>query len=101
VGHRGHDTIGDFTPDKIKLDYAAFTANDANSFNAWVAAGHATTANGSDVLIDLNLNGVDTILLKNVTLANLHANLATSSSTLRWLISIGLKDSIRRRFQNT
>jgi Ca2+-binding RTX toxin-like protein len=75
-GGTGHDTIGDFMPgqDHIKLDYAAFTANDANSFNAWVTAGHATTSNGSDVLIDLNLNGVDTILLKNVTLTNLHAS---------------------------
>jgi Ca2+-binding RTX toxin-like protein len=78
-GGIGHDTIGDFMPgqDQIQLDYAAFTANDPNSFSTWLTS-HATVANGSDVLIDLNANGnspgVDTILLKNIALASLHAS---------------------------
>jgi Ca2+-binding RTX toxin-like protein len=74
----GHDIISDFLPaqDTINLDYNAFTATGPNSFNNWLA-GHATIQ-GSDVLIDLNPDGhsagADTILLKNITLASLHAN---------------------------
>jgi VCBS repeat-containing protein len=73
----GHDTIADFMPgqDKISLDYHAFDANYPNDFSNWLTT-HATVS-GSDVLIDLNVNGnsagVDTILLKSVALANLHA----------------------------
>jgi len=80
AGGIGHDTIGDFMSgqDHIKLDYAAFTAGDANSFSAWLAS-HVTTVNGgSDLLIDLNPNGQnpgqDTILLKNASIAGLHVN---------------------------
>jgi Ca2+-binding RTX toxin-like protein len=79
LGGIGHDTIGDFNPgqDHIQLDYAAFSSNDPNGFNTWLSS-HATTVNGSDVLIDLNVDGshanVDTILLKNVALASLQAN---------------------------
>jgi fibronectin-binding autotransporter adhesin len=79
LGGIGHDTIGDFNPgqDHIQLDYAAFSSNDPNGFNTWLSS-HATTVNGSDVLIDLNVDGshpnVDTILLKNVALAGLQAN---------------------------
>jgi Ca2+-binding RTX toxin-like protein len=76
-GGSGHDTIADFMPgqDKISLDYHAFDANYPNDFSNWLTS-HATVS-GSDVLIDLNVNGnsagVDTILLKSVALANLHA----------------------------
>jgi hypothetical protein len=76
----GHDTVYNFTPgqDDIKLNYNGATApfTDQNSFNTWLAS-HATTS-GSDLLIDLNPDnlhpGQDTILLKNVTAAALHAN---------------------------
>jgi VCBS repeat-containing protein len=74
----GHDTVINFTPgqDHINLDYVAFTPGDINSFNSWLTS-HSTVS-GNDLLIDLNVNGQDlhhdTILLKNVTLAGLHAN---------------------------
>jgi VCBS repeat-containing protein len=73
----GHDTITDFTSgqDKIRLNYHAFDAAGPNDFSSWLAT-HATDSN-NDVLIDLNVDGlhpgVDTILLKNVASANLHA----------------------------
>ena len=75
----GHDTIGDFTPgsDKIELDYPAFNPSGPNDFSHWIAT-HATQQGNGDLLIDLNVDGfepnVDTILLKNVTLASLHSN---------------------------
>jgi hypothetical protein len=78
AGSTGHDTVINFTPgqDHIDLDYAPFIAGNENSFSAWLAS-HATTS-GSDLLIDLNMDGLnqhhDTILLKNVTAAALHAN---------------------------
>jgi VCBS repeat-containing protein len=62
----GHDTVADFTPgqDQISLDYHAFDAAGPNDFSSWLRT-HATTS-GSDVLIDLNVDGqhpgVDTIL---------------------------------------
>ena len=75
----GHDTILDFNrqgQDHIRLGYEAFAPNGPNDFAHWLAS-HATAVNG-DVLIDLNVDGQhlnqDTILLKNVALANLHAN---------------------------
>lgn len=77
-GNTGHDVIADFVPgqDKISLDYAAFTATGANDFSHWLAS-HAVAA-GNDVFIDLNPGGShpnqDTILLKNLTMANLHAS---------------------------
>jgi hypothetical protein len=59
--------------DKISLDYQAFDPNVPNDFANWLAT-HATV---SDVLIDLNVDGLhpgfDTILLKNIATANLHA----------------------------
>jgi Ca2+-binding RTX toxin-like protein len=74
-GTVGHDTIGDFVSgqDHIQLDYAAFNASDASNFSAWLGL-HVTPVNGGDLLIDLNLNGQDTILLKNASAAGLHAN---------------------------
>ena len=75
-GGIGHDTISDFASgqDHIKLDYLAFTPGDANSFSTWFS-GHVTTVNsGSDLLIDLDLNGANTILLKNASVAGLHAS---------------------------
>ncbi|WP_027580083.1 nidogen-like domain-containing protein [Bradyrhizobium sp. Ai1a-2] len=72
----GHDTIGDFTPgqDKIELDYAAFDPTSQESSNAWLQD-HVTAApNGHDLQIDLDGNDHNTILLKNVTLGQLHAN---------------------------
>ena len=75
----GHDTVADFTPgqDHISLDYAAFDASQPNGFSNWLTS-HAAPANSDhDVLIDLNVDGLhpgaDTILLKNVALASLHA----------------------------
>ena len=76
-GGTGQDTIGDFMSgqDHIQLNnYAAFDPSSASSFNTWFAS-HVTTPVGSgDLLIDLNLNGQDTILLKNASLGGLHAN---------------------------
>jgi Ca2+-binding RTX toxin-like protein len=76
AGNIGHDTIGDFTPgqDKIELDYAAFDPNSQESFNAWFQDHVVAAPNGNDVQIDLDGNDHNTILLKNVTLAHLHAN---------------------------
>jgi Ca2+-binding RTX toxin-like protein len=79
-GGTGQDTIGDFMSgqDHIQLDYAAFDPSSASSFNAWFGS-HVTIVNsGSDILIDLNHNGIpagqDTILLKNASFGGLHAN---------------------------
>jgi VCBS repeat-containing protein len=79
-GGSGHDTIADFTPgqDKISLDYLAFDSSDPYDFSSWLRTHTtATGVNGSDVLIDLNVDGqhpgVETILLKNVVSANLQA----------------------------
>jgi VCBS repeat-containing protein len=76
AGGIGHDTIGDFAPgqDKIELDYAAFDPNSQESFNAWLHDHVATAPNGHDVQIGLDGNDHNTILLKSVTLAQLHAN---------------------------
>jgi Ca2+-binding RTX toxin-like protein len=79
-GGIGHDTIGDFMSgqDHIQLDYAAFDPSSASSFNTWFGS-HVTIVNsGSDILIDLNPNGLqagqETILLKNASFGGLHAN---------------------------
>jgi VCBS repeat-containing protein len=76
AGGIGHDTIGDFAPgqDKIELDYAAFAPSGQNDFSHWLESHAATVNSGNDVRIDLDGNGHDTILLKNVALASLHAN---------------------------
>ena len=76
AGGIGHDTIGDFTSgqDKIELDYTAFDPNSQESFNAWFQDHVSAVPNSSDALIDLDGNEHNTILLKSVTLASLHAN---------------------------
>ena len=81
----GHDTVNDFTPgqDMIILDYHAFNSLQPNDFIHWLAS-HGSTANGHDMLIDLNVDGphpgVDTILLKNVIS---HACTPATSSFIR------------------
>nr|WP_249792339.1 nidogen-like domain-containing protein [Bradyrhizobium sp. BRP22] len=74
AGGIGYDTISDFVAgqDRIELDYVAFGPNGQNDFDHWLES-HATVENGN-VLIDLDGNGHNTILLKNVALASLHAN---------------------------
>jgi hypothetical protein len=73
-----HETLNDFQlgQSKIGLDFVAFDRNDADSFNSWLSS-HAVSS-GKDLLIDLDPHGQhpnqDTILLKNVASANLHAN---------------------------
>ncbi|WP_280705032.1 VCBS domain-containing protein [Bradyrhizobium sp. BR13661] len=76
VGGIGHDTIGDFVSgqDHLRLDVAAFDVNDPGSFNAWYGAHVAAVNSGSDLLIDLNHDGKDTILLKNASVGGLHAH---------------------------
>ncbi|QWG18005.1 FecR domain-containing protein [Bradyrhizobium sediminis] len=75
LGGIGNDTIGDFMSgqDHIQLDYAAFDSSGSNDFSAWVAAGHVII-DGNDVLIDLHLNGQNTIRLQNASFGGLHAN---------------------------
>ncbi|WP_212333476.1 hypothetical protein [Bradyrhizobium manausense] len=77
-GGIGNDVITDFATgqDHIQLDYAAFDPSSAPSFAAWLSS-HGSTVNGTDTLIDLDPSanpGKDTILLKAVALANLHAS---------------------------
>jgi hypothetical protein len=60
---------------KISLDYHAFNSSGPNDFTNWLNS--HVNIQGSGVLIDLNVDGlhpgVDTILLKNVAIASLHA----------------------------
>ncbi|MDN4983836.1 Ig-like domain-containing protein [Bradyrhizobium sp. WYCCWR 13022] len=77
-GGIGNDVITDFVAgqDHIQLDYAAFDPNNASTFSAWLSS-HASTVNGTDTLIDLDPvsnPGKDTILLKTVAQASLHAS---------------------------
>ncbi|UVO39384.1 cadherin-like domain-containing protein [Bradyrhizobium arachidis] len=77
-GGIGNDVITDFVAgqDHIQLDYAAFDPNDASTFSTWLSS-HASTVNGTDTLIDLDPManpGKDTILLKTVAQASLHAS---------------------------
>jgi Ca2+-binding RTX toxin-like protein len=79
VGGIGHDTVGDFSPgeDHILLDYAAFDASGPNDFSHWIASHATSQSSGQDTLIDfdpLGDPGQQTILLKNVAIANLHAS---------------------------
>jgi hypothetical protein len=65
-----HDIIRDFTPDQDRIDLQAFSEVDSDNIATWLSA-HAAAA-GADTLITLEAN--DTITLKGVALANLHAS---------------------------
>ena len=70
----GHDTINDFATgsDKISLSFSSpFTPGSEASFQAWATAGHVAQQ-GTDTLI--TFDAADTILLKNITSAALHAS---------------------------
>jgi len=71
----GHDTITDYTSgqDHIALNSTApFTLNDENSFQSWATSSGHVVQQGSDTLITFDT--ADTILLKDVNAANLHAS---------------------------
>ena len=71
----GHDIITDFTPgqDRIDLlDDLPFTSGDAASFNAWISNDDAVEQLASGTLIHLDAG--DSILLSNVSRANLQIN---------------------------
>jgi Ca2+-binding RTX toxin-like protein len=69
----GHGTINDFTTgqDHIQLNLAV-PFSDETSFQNWAASHVAAQSAGADTLITFDAN--DTILLKNVNIANLHAS---------------------------
>jgi Ca2+-binding RTX toxin-like protein len=71
----GHDTIADFTPgqDRIELDFDPLSGGEGNpgTFEMWLGS-HAQ-ASGNDTLITLDVLHNNTILLKNVNVANVHA----------------------------
>jgi len=73
----GHDVITNFAPGTDKIDLRFYSGTpDAGALATWLQQ-HATSANnGADTLLDLDQNqtGADTVLLKNVALANLHAS---------------------------
>jgi VCBS repeat-containing protein len=67
------DTITDFTPGEDRIDLRLFSeVVDSQNINGWLSA-HAvqSSTNPADVLITL---GNDTLTLKNVAVANLHAS---------------------------
>ncbi|WP_424631381.1 VCBS domain-containing protein [Bradyrhizobium sp. SYSU BS000235] len=68
----GHDVITNFDPvrDKIVLNGLASVPQGDHWFSEW--AHDAIVPQGEDTLI--HLDGTDTVLLKNVNAANLHAN---------------------------
>ena len=71
----GNDTIGDFMTgndqnDHIELNFTPFSSGNESSFQSW-ASGHVSQV-GGDTLI--TFDAADTILLKNVIVANLHAS---------------------------
>jgi Ca2+-binding RTX toxin-like protein len=76
----GHDTITDFRPghDHIELDNLTSVPTDSfgnfteAQFNTWKAMPGVFVRSGDDTLI--HLDGSDTLLLKNVSPASLHAN---------------------------
>lgn len=70
----GHDVVTNFNTaqDKIVLNgLTSVPSNEPHWFNEWVASG-AIEQQGADTLI--HLDGTDTVLLKNVNAAHLHAN---------------------------
>ena len=64
------DTITDFKAGEDHIDLRAFSFVDSSNIASWLGS-HAATS-GADTLISLN-NG-DSITLKNVALASLHAS---------------------------
>ncbi|WP_247834400.1 VCBS domain-containing protein [Bradyrhizobium sp. 200] len=64
------DTITDFKPDEDHIDLRAFSFVDSSNIAGWLGT-HAATS-GADTL--LSLNSGDSITLKNVALASLHAS---------------------------
>jgi Ca2+-binding RTX toxin-like protein len=64
------DTITDFKPGEDHIDLRAFSFVDSSNIGTWLGS-HATTS-GADTLISLDSG--DTITLKNVALASLHAS---------------------------
>ena len=63
------DTITDFKPGEDHIDLRAFSFVDSSNIGTWLG-NHATTS-GADTLISLDSG--DTITLRNVALASLHA----------------------------
>jgi VCBS repeat-containing protein len=71
AAHSGHDTVLNFKPTEDLLDLRAVVTSDIDA--AWIAQHVAASpANSADTLI--TIDSADTILLKGVTAANLHAN---------------------------
>jgi VCBS repeat-containing protein len=64
------DTITDFKPGEDHIDLRAFSFVDSSNIGSWLGT-HASTS-GADTLISLDSG--DTITLKNVSLASLHAS---------------------------
>jgi VCBS repeat-containing protein len=64
------DTITDFKPGEDHIDLRAFSFVDSSNIAGWLGS-HAATS-GADTL--LSLNSGDSITLKNVALASLHAS---------------------------
>ncbi|HEY9451922.1 MAG TPA: VCBS domain-containing protein [Bradyrhizobium sp.] len=64
------DTITDFKPGEDHIDIRAFSFVDSSNIGTWLGT-HAATS-GADTLISLDSG--DTITLKNVALASLHAS---------------------------
>ncbi|KRR30283.1 VCBS domain-containing protein [Bradyrhizobium retamae] len=65
------DTIMDFAPGRDHIDLRAFAAVDSSTVSSWLA-NPLNQINSTDVRFTLDTN--DTIILKNVVLANLHAS---------------------------
>ena len=74
----GKDTVTDFAINGDHIDIQALSNTapftDDNSFATWLSAHGSTPSGSGDTLLDLDLNnsGTETILLKNIALANLH-----------------------------
>jgi VCBS repeat-containing protein len=71
----GHGTINDFTSgqDHIQLNLAVpFSSGNEASFQSWATTSSHVAQVGADTLI--TFDAADTILLKNVNIANLHAS---------------------------
>ena len=69
AANSNHDTILNFTSDEDHIDLTAVVAGNIDA--AWLAE-HVAPANSDDTLI--KIDAADTILLKGVTAANLHAS---------------------------